>query len=161
MKKTIAIAALILVACGPTNTPAIAVASLGIAGAGLATYCAAQGAGCSSALVTYSSSIISEATADAAILESGQTTTAQIGQIIMNLNIDISLGRALPGLTAAQQTEVSAILSTASAVITLVGALVPAASVTAQAVPVKIPALRPTETAKISQMRANVAAVKR
>lgn len=159
MKRFLPLIALFFVGCGG-STPAIAVASLGISGAALATYCAAQGVGCSPALLSYSQTIISQASEDAAVLESGATTTAQLGQIVLNLNLAISQGRALVGLTPAQQNEVTAILSSASTVIVLIQALTPPATVAAQAT-VKLPPMTATDTAKIAQMRTSVTATKK
>ncbi len=159
MKRFIIIATLALAACTPGSTPAIAVASLGIAGAGLSAYCASQGAGCTPAILAYSSLIVTEASKDATILESGQTTTAEITQIITTLNADIDQGRALVGLTPAQQNQVSAIITAAQSVVTLVQALVPASA--GPGTTVKVPKLTPADTAKLAKMRAKVAGAKK
>ena len=121
---------LLTVAC---TTAAIAVASLGIAGAALESYCVAGAAGCSPAVTDYAALIVSQAGADASILESGQTTTTQIAEIVDNLNSAIAQGSALSGLTAQQQAEVDAILTAASSTLNLVEALTPPATGVASA----------------------------
>lgn len=155
MKKLTSLLCLLLISCG-TTTPAIAVASLGIAGAGLATYCAVGGNGCSPALVAYSNLTIVEASADASILESGQTTASQISGMVINLNMAINQGHALVGLTPGQQEEVAAIIAAATSVVTLVEALTPSAP----SAVVKLPALSDKDHAKITEMRARIQAVK-
>jgi hypothetical protein len=158
MKRLTAITlCLIQAACSHGTTAAVAVATLGIAGAGLIAYCGAGGSGCSPALLAYGSLITTEATRDAAVLESGQTTSAELTQIVNNLQVDISQGNALANLTPSQRQEVLAIVTAASSVITLVKALIPKTPVAA----VNLPALSAADSQKIAAMRTSVAAVKK
>ena len=134
MKKTrisaCALVALLAAGCG-SLTVGIAVASLGIAGAGLATYCATGGQGCSPGLIAYATLITTEATKDVAILESGASTEAQIAQIVANLNTDLRNGQALSGLTPQVQIEVSAIVAAINTLLPLAEAMTPGATVPA------------------------------
>ena len=159
MKRSLIFALCFLQACAPGTTAAVAVASLGIAGAGLAAYCSAGGSGCSPALVAYGGLIVTEATKDATVLESGQSTGAELTQIVTNLQVDINQGKALVGLTPQQQQEVSAIVTAATSVVTLVQALIPPSS--APLASVKLPKLSANDSKKIAVMRTSIAAVKK
>ena len=141
---------------------AIAVASLGIAGAGLTAYCAAGGNGCSAALIDYGALIVSQSSQDAAVLESGQTTITQLAEITDNLNLAIAQGRSLTGLTAQQQTEVSAIITAASSTLDLIKAINSPATGVASANAVKTIKILLTkkDEAEIARMRMAIAAAK-
>lgn len=113
---------LLLLLTGCTASAPILIASLGIAGAGLVTYCTTSGS-CPPAVVLYGGIIIKEATADAIIWESGSTVPEKLNQIIANLNADIAQGQALDGLSPEAQAQVRAILATAVALVPLFEAL--------------------------------------
>jgi hypothetical protein len=123
LKKLALVPVLLVAGCGGTSV-GVAVAALGIAGVALETYCATGGAGCSPAMITYGDLIIAEASRDAVILESGQATAAQINMIVANLQTYLT-GANLPGLTPAQQQEISAITTAISVLLPLVEAIMP------------------------------------
>ena len=123
-QKLIAVATLCvsLLACGSV-TVGVAVAAFGLAGVALQTDCASGGNGCSAALAAYAELVVTQATEDATVLESGSSTQADINLVLANLNTDLQSGQMLPGLTAGQQAEVKAIANTITALVPFVEAL--------------------------------------
>lgn len=161
MKRFLPLIALFLFACGPNTTPAVTIAGFGLAGSSLALYCATPGSNCSPDLISYGQQIIAEASKEATLIESGSTTTAVIGQILLDVNMDIAKGKTLTGLTQAQAAYVSAVISTGQSVIAIVQALTPPATVEAKTVTVSIPAPSAADKQKLAQMRTSVAAAKK
>jgi hypothetical protein len=152
---------LVLSACS-VNSAAVAVASLGIAGAGLSAYCASTK--CTAAVTAYGGTVIAEATRDVAVLEHGQTTVAQVSEISANISDLLIQGHLLQNAPP----QVAAIISAANSVLPLVTALLShpqpstAAPLTARTVvTVTLPPLTAADKAKIAGMRAKVAALKK
>lgn len=162
-KPTAVLAALLMIACSNTGA-AVAVASLGIAGAGLTAYCVSGGAGCSPSLIAYGTFVTTQATKAAAVLESGQSTPEQLQEIVDNLTNAVVQGEVLTGLTATQRQEVQAIVATANSVISLVRALIPppvvATPLAAVRAPVRLPALSASDRSKLADMRAKIQSTK-
>ncbi len=152
---------LCLVAC--SISPAVAIAVMGIAGAGLTSYCLSGGSGCSPEVVAYGALITKEAIRDAVVIESGKTTLAQLQQIVANLQQDIDQGNALAGLSSGQQAEVSAVVAAVDTVLTITEALIAktpvppgssaGARVSPSAIAVKLPALSRHDKAELQKMR--------
>ncbi len=156
MKKTLmTAAAAVLLACS-TTTVGIAVASLGIAGVALEAYCTAGGSGCSPALLGYGELIVAEAAKDATVLESGQATAAQLATIVSNLQAYLT-GASIPGLTAQQQQEVSAITAAIGVLIPLVQSILPQHA--PSALMVKLPPLTSEDRSALAGMRGKMVAV--
>lgn len=158
MKKLASlILALSLVGCSGTSA-GVAVATMGIAGAALTTYCIAGGAGCSTALIAYGALITKEAIKDAAVLESGASTLADLQQLVANLQQDIANGNALVGLSSGQQIEVTAIVTAINTVLTITETLISKTPVTglAASVRVTLPTLSSHDKSEIAKMRMKI-----
>ena len=160
------IAMLFLAACS-TSSVAIAVSSLGIAGAGLEGYCGAGGTGCTPAVTTYADLVTTLASQDATIIESGQATQAQIAQVVAGLGVAIANGKSLAGLNPQQQAEVSAIIAAASEVLSLIdGVQAPPVAAAANTFTVTVQGgvhfpFTAHDRAALVKMRAKIAAVKK
>lgn len=158
MKPLLLTSVLILAGCANTGI-GTAVATVGIAGAGLTAYCIANGAGCSNDVIAYGILITTEATKDASILESGSTTVQAIEGIVANLNADIQQGRVLVGVSSGAQTEVAAIVGGINALLPLVVALETKAPTSSASV--TIPALSVKDKNAITRMKTKIMDTKR
>lgn len=157
MKRILTLAVILFASACSSQSPAVAVATLGIAGAALTAYCVNGGSGCSPELIAYGALITTEAIKDASVLESGSSTVAQLQQIVWNLDQDITQGQALANLTPGQQAEVVAIISAANSVLTLTEVLISKAPTTAS---VKLPSLSSKDKAALARMRNQIEVAK-
>lgn len=159
MKKlALLIPAVFLLGC--STSAGVAVATMGIAGAALTTYCLTGGAGCSPAVIAYAALITKEAVKDAAVLESGSSTLADLQQVVANLQQDIANGNALAGLSSGQSIEVAAVVAAVNTVLTITETIIsktPAPAPTSPAsITVKLPTLSSHDKSEIAKMRMKI-----